>query len=167
MWILRKMRFCKCEFCEKCEFENVNFVKIEIFKLRYLDKMWILGPLCCPWWELYLMTMRMMMMGEIWSLLSQALIQSKGQFFFSRQGIFFPRGLTIMRHVAKMHRTNLMTLQQQGAKRFILTARTVFENSDKILTFVSLQADVNFETFADAFSLLENSYKFLPILFKL
>ena len=89
MWILWKLRFCKCEFCEKCEFENVNFVKIEIFKLRYLDKMWILGPLCCPWWELYLMTMRMMMMGEIWSLLSQALIQSKGQFFFSRQGIFF------------------------------------------------------------------------------
>ena len=35
----------------------------------------------------------------------------------------------------------------------------------KILTFVSLRADVNFETFADAFSLLENSYKFLPILF--
>ena len=60
-----------------------------------------------------------------------------------------------------------MTLQQQGAKRFILIARTVFENSDKILTFVSLQADVNFETFADAFSLLDNSSKFLPILFEL
>ena len=40
----------------------------------------------------------------------------------------------------------------------------MFENSDKILTFVSLRVDVNFETFADAFSLLENSYKFLPIL---
>ena len=35
----------------------------------------------------------------------------------------------------------------------------------KILTFVSLRADVNFETFADAFLLLENSTKFLPILF--
>ena len=42
---------------------------------------------------------------------------------------------------------------------------TVFENSDKILTFVSLRTDGNFETFADAFSLLENSYRFLPILF--
>ena len=41
----------------------------------------------------------------------------------------------------------------------------MFENSDKILTFVSLRADVNFETFDDAFSLFENSYKFLPILF--
>ena len=40
----------------------------------------------------------------------------------------------------------------------------MFESFDKILTFVSLRADVNFETFADAFSLLENSYKFLPIL---
>ena len=80
---------------------------------------------------------------------------------------FFSRGLTIMRHVAKMHRTNLMTLQQQGAKRFISTASTMFENSDKIVTFVSLRVDVNFETFADVFSLLENSYKFLPILFKL
>ena len=39
------------------------------------------------------------------------------------------------------------------------------ENSDKILTFVSLRADVNFESFADAFWPLENSYKFLPILF--
>ena len=44
---------------------------------------------------------------------------------------------------------------------------TVFENSDKILTFVLLRAAVNFETFADAFLLLENSYKFLPILFML
>ena len=35
---------------------------------------------------------------------------------------------------------------------------TVFENSDKILTFVSLRVDVNFETFTDAFSLLKNSF---------
>ena len=35
----------------------------------------------------------------------------------------------------------------------------------KILTFVSLRVDVNFETFDDAFLPLENSYKFLPILF--
>ena len=40
----------------------------------------------------------------------------------------------------------------------------------KILTkilLLLLRVDVNFETFADAFSLLENSYKFLPILFML
>ena len=37
----------------------------------------------------------------------------------------------------------------------------------KTLTFVSLRVDVDFETFTDAFSLLENSDKFLPILFLL
>ena len=37
IWILWKMIFWKCEFCEKWEFEIVNFVKIEIFK------MWIFG----------------------------------------------------------------------------------------------------------------------------
>ena len=35
----------------------------------------------------------------------------------------------------------------------------------KTLTFVSLRVDVDFETFADGFSLLENSDKFLPIFF--
>ena len=35
------------------------------------------------------------------------------------------------------------------------------------LLLLSLQADVDFETFADTFSLLKNSYKFLPILFVL
>ena len=30
MWILWKMRLCKCEFCEKWDFENVNFAKHEI-----------------------------------------------------------------------------------------------------------------------------------------
>ena len=37
---------------------------------------------------------------------------------------------------------------------------SVFENY-----FLSLRVDVDFDTFADAFSLLENSSKFLPILF--
>ena len=41
VWILRKMRLQKCEFCEKWVFINVNFVKIEIsatwilWKLRF------------------------------------------------------------------------------------------------------------------------------------
>ena len=52
----------------------------------------------------------------------------------------------------------------QFVTSFLLPFQDVFENSDKILTFVSLRVDVNFETFADAFSLMENSYKFLPIL---
>ena len=38
MWILWKMIFWNCEFHEKCEFENVNFVKIEICKVWFLDK---------------------------------------------------------------------------------------------------------------------------------
>ena len=37
MWILWKLGFQKCEFCEKWEFTNVNFVKIEILE------MWIFG----------------------------------------------------------------------------------------------------------------------------
>ena len=40
----------------------------------------------------------------------------------------------------------------------------MFESFDKILSFISLRADVDFETFTNAFSLLENSYRFLPIL---
>ena len=57
MWILWKMRFWKCEFCQKCEFENVNFVKNEnlkmwifskmrFWKCEFLDKMWIFAPAC-------------------------------------------------------------------------------------------------------------------------
>ena len=36
LWILWKLRFQKCEFCEKWDFRNVNFVEIEI------SEMWIL-----------------------------------------------------------------------------------------------------------------------------
>ena len=45
-WILWKMRLWKYEFCEKWDFENVNFVKNEILKTWILRKMrlkfWIL-----------------------------------------------------------------------------------------------------------------------------
>ena len=34
-----KMRFRKCEFCGKCDFGNVNFVKIEILEMWILSKM--------------------------------------------------------------------------------------------------------------------------------
>ena len=34
MWILWKMRFQKCEFCEKQDFKNVNLVKNEISELH-------------------------------------------------------------------------------------------------------------------------------------
>ena len=50
MWLLWKMRFQKCEFSEKWDFRNVNFVKIEIsemwilWKMRFLE-MWILGKM--------------------------------------------------------------------------------------------------------------------------
>ena len=40
MWISWKMILWKCEFCEKWDFEIVNFVKNEIFKLRILWKLW-------------------------------------------------------------------------------------------------------------------------------
>ena len=48
MWISRKIRFWKCEFCEKWDFENVNFVKNVIVKLWIFSKneilkMWIFG----------------------------------------------------------------------------------------------------------------------------
>ena len=39
MWILWKMRFWKCEFCEKWDFENVNFVKNKTLKMWILCKM--------------------------------------------------------------------------------------------------------------------------------
>ena len=35
MWILWKMRLCKCEFCEKWDFENVNFMKNETLKMWF------------------------------------------------------------------------------------------------------------------------------------
>ena len=38
MWILWKKWLWKCEFCEKWDFENVNFVKSEIFTMWTLWK---------------------------------------------------------------------------------------------------------------------------------
>ena len=40
MWILWKMRFWKCEFCEKWDFGNVNFVENKVLKMWILWKMW-------------------------------------------------------------------------------------------------------------------------------
>ena len=34
------MRFSKCEFCQKCDFQSVNFVKNEIFKMWFLSQCW-------------------------------------------------------------------------------------------------------------------------------
>ena len=50
MWILWKMRLWKCEFCEKWDFENMNFVKNETLKMWILWKMrlwklWILSKM--------------------------------------------------------------------------------------------------------------------------
>ena len=39
MWILWKMRFWKCEFSEKWDFETVDFLKIEIFTMWFLNKL--------------------------------------------------------------------------------------------------------------------------------
>ena len=39
MWILWKVRLWKCEFCEKWDLENVNYVKNENLKLWILSKM--------------------------------------------------------------------------------------------------------------------------------
>ena len=39
VWILWKLWFRKCEFCEKWDFINVNFVKIEILEMRILWKL--------------------------------------------------------------------------------------------------------------------------------
>ena len=43
MWILWKMRLCKCEFCEKWDFANVNFVKNETLKMwiLWIMRLWI------------------------------------------------------------------------------------------------------------------------------
>ena len=50
MWILSNMRFWKCEFCEKWDFEIVNLVKNVILKMCILSKnvilkMWILSKM--------------------------------------------------------------------------------------------------------------------------
>ena len=42
IWILWKMRFWNCEFCERWDFKNVNFVKSGILKLWILSKSEIL-----------------------------------------------------------------------------------------------------------------------------
>ena len=39
-----KMRYTNCEFCEKWDFEIVIFVKSEIFKMWFLDKLRIFAP---------------------------------------------------------------------------------------------------------------------------
>ena len=51
LWILWKMRFWKCEFCEKCDFENGNFVKNEILKLWILWKMRFWKCEFCEKWD--------------------------------------------------------------------------------------------------------------------
>ena len=59
MQILWIMRLWKCEFCEKWDFEIVDFVKNETLKMRilskseilkceFLDKLRILAPVCQP-----------------------------------------------------------------------------------------------------------------------
>ena len=51
MWILWKMRLWKCEFCQKWDFENVNFVKNETLKLWILSKMRLCKCEFCQKWE--------------------------------------------------------------------------------------------------------------------
>ena len=62
MWILWKMIFWKCEFCEKWDFESVNFVKNEILKVwilskvrlwnwEFLEKLRIFAPVCFIEWQ--------------------------------------------------------------------------------------------------------------------
>ena len=46
MWILWKMRFWKGEFCEKWDFENVNCVKYENFKMWFFRINWGFLPQC-------------------------------------------------------------------------------------------------------------------------
>ena len=51
MYILWKMIFLKCEFCEKWDFRNVNFVKIEISELWILWKMIFQNGEFCKNWD--------------------------------------------------------------------------------------------------------------------
>ena len=47
MWILSKMRLWNCEFCQKWDFEIVNFVKNEIFKMWiFFEKMCNFASMC-------------------------------------------------------------------------------------------------------------------------
>ena len=43
------MRFWKCEFCVKWDFEIVNFVKIILSKCDFLDKLRTFAPVCVTW----------------------------------------------------------------------------------------------------------------------
>ena len=54
MWILWKMRFWNCEFCEEWVFENAIFLKIETFKMRFLLKMRF--SYCDFWNKLWIFT---------------------------------------------------------------------------------------------------------------
>ena len=45
------MVFEKCEFCEKWDFENVNFVKNEILKMWILGKLWFWNCEFCEKWD--------------------------------------------------------------------------------------------------------------------
>ena len=61
-------------------------------------------------------------------------------------------------------------LAKRGCQIIITYRNQVKALCLKILTkflLLSLRADVNFDTFADAFSPLKNSSKFLPILFRM
>ena len=51
MWILWKMRFQKCEFCEKQDFKNVNLVKNETLKMWILWKMRLWKCKFCVKWD--------------------------------------------------------------------------------------------------------------------
>ena len=51
MWILWKMRFLNCEFCEKLDFENVIFLKNEILKMWILWKMIFWKCEFCEKWD--------------------------------------------------------------------------------------------------------------------
>ena len=96
-----------------------------------------------------------------------------GNFNIPEVSVYFRHQLLRGNRTVKVSSENLEAFQSPNMKPLaemkinieVDYKGTVFENTDKILTFVSLRADVNFETFADAFSPLENSSKFLPILF--
>ena len=51
MWILWKISFWKCEFCQKWDFENVNFVKNETLKLWILWKVRLWKCEFCEKWD--------------------------------------------------------------------------------------------------------------------
>ena len=70
-----------------------------------------------------------------------------------------PTSSIIYRHISLRHRkTRLVT--------FYIMLTLCLNILTKFL-LLSLWVDINFETFTDAFSLLVNPYKFLPILFRL